>query len=204
MTNELMGMTVDVYSCDGYPQASSFGISQTHKTVLLVGENIPKIFNPGNYPIVELRSRSLTDGTCYQFAAPYLCDRSMAGGSFIWSTDSRFRRISERPMPLHDRFENACGLSQRYFDLVKKYEGSGAFSYHNKENWQRTATSLLIQAVQVAKISLNKVTKEEALGILVSNWAEWDISALQEVACAAFEDSNASELAEVVLNYSFD
>jgi hypothetical protein len=201
MTQELKGMMVDIYS-SGYSNTSNFGISYTHESVLVVGEKVPGIFTAGNLPIVDLRCKQLANGEKYLYAAPYLCNNSMAGGSFIWSTDSRFRRdISERPIPLHDRFENTCSLSDRYFLLIQQY--NGAFGYHKKENLKANAVKLLNETIQFIKFNRNYSSKEEALGILISQWAEWDISILQEVACAAFEDSNASQLAEAIEQFDF-
>jgi hypothetical protein len=198
MTQELQGMMVSVYSSD-YPGASNYGISYTHKRLLLVGEGIPKIHEAGSCPIIELRCHQLYSGEEYLFSAPYLCHRSMAGGSFIWSTDSRFRQhISERPIPLHDRFENSCFLSDRYFELVHQYSDSGAFSYHQKDDLKASAVKSLSYIIQLIEFNQSYSSEEKALGILISHWAEWDISRLQEVARAAFIDANEPKLAKAI------
>ena len=202
MTNQdLKGMVVDVYSSDH--SSSNLGISHFHNSVLLIGEGIPKIFEAGNLPIVELRERKIPGGGNYLFAAPYLCDRSMAGGAFIWSTDSRFRQdISERPVPLHDRFENACLLNSEYLEITKAHPN--AFSYHKKENLKFNAIHALNQAIQFATFNRENLSKEEVLGILISQWAKWDVSRLQDIASAAFEDSNASQLAKTIIEFDFE
>lgn len=117
----MKGMIVDIYTNSIYKNCSGHGISQYHNSVLLIGMSVPLIteWTP-DYPTVELRE--FHDG--YLFAEPMFANyrAGMMGGSFIWSSDSRFRQqVSERPIPLHDRFENSCRLGDYYFAYCDQY-----------------------------------------------------------------------------------
>jgi hypothetical protein len=39
----------------------------------------------------------------------------MAGGNFVFTSDSRFRRVSQYPLPVHDRWE-----TQEQFDILSR------------------------------------------------------------------------------------
>lgn len=67
--------------------------------VTLVGPGVPEIFEPTEEaPAVFLAERA--DGSyCVRFD---LKRRDAFGGAFVWSHDSRFRDISEAPIPIHD------------------------------------------------------------------------------------------------------
>lgn len=91
---------------------SNGGISSRCDEVILVGLG-PKaeIFEPTpRCPAVRLVRRTLGDGPVYLHAEPLDQPEGrvgpMAGGSFIYSCDSRFP--SDYPIGLHDRFETGC------------------------------------------------------------------------------------------------
>jgi len=86
------------------------------------------VFDPalasGNWSLDDVRER--TDVVClklvrrqlaggeYIHAEPIFWSepevphgRPMCGGNFIFTSDSRFRRVCEYPIPVHDRFETA-------------------------------------------------------------------------------------------------
>lgn len=78
------------------------------KTVLLVGSNIPEIFEESeNHPAVEIIERNLSHMDKPYKTAYLVGKRTGAcfGGRFIYSSDSRFRAVAEYPVPLHDRYE---------------------------------------------------------------------------------------------------
>lgn len=90
---------------------SNSGISSKYKTVVLVSDNPElQVFEPSDTsPAVVLKKR-IVCGEEYIYAIP--CDGKddkrvgwMMGGSYIYTSDSRFRNISKYPVPLHDRQE---------------------------------------------------------------------------------------------------
>lgn len=104
---EVKGMIVDIYK--HFTDCSNGGLSSKHNRCLLIGEGIPKIFNGENMPVVTIVKRDINNET-YLTAYPVRedgnVDRSgMYGGCFIYSSDSRFRKVSAYPVPLHDRKE---------------------------------------------------------------------------------------------------
>jgi hypothetical protein len=102
------GMHADIYRSDyDSPTNKLYG----KKGVTIVDSNVPKIFEANSkYPAVRLVRRKLSFGE-YIHAVPIGIEdgRSMMGGTFIYSSDSRFP--SKYPIPLHDRVE-----SQEYAD----------------------------------------------------------------------------------------
>ena len=76
--------------------------SATCNTAIVVGHGMPEIFDAGDDLVLELAERR--DGTLFARAAGET-RHTMFGGNFVWSSDSRFRRISEGPIQIHDRIE---------------------------------------------------------------------------------------------------
>lgn len=88
---------------------SNGGISSRVKTVTLVGDGIPTLFEPSpDAPAVFLVRRTFFEHGEYLHASPVAVDPSrgplMFGGCFIYTSDSRFP--SRQPIPLHDRQED--------------------------------------------------------------------------------------------------
>lgn len=83
------------------------GVSSKQDTFLLVGEGIPAVFEarPGEV-VLELVKRTL-GGQEYLHVQPkgVPSHRLMFGGNFIFSSDSRFRNVSQYPLAVHDRQE---------------------------------------------------------------------------------------------------
>ena len=87
------------------------GISSKFTKAILIGDNVPEIFESSeDAPALQLVRRDLPNGE-YLHAEPVNqptdCAGPMAGGNFIYSCDSRFRAINPYPLPIHDRFETA-------------------------------------------------------------------------------------------------
>lgn len=100
---EVKGMPADIYR-SRRGDASNGGISSQADRVTLVGPGVPRIAKPTeDAPAVELAET--TPG--YVVVRP--ADRPdtwwMAGGTFVYSSDSRWP--TGQPIPLHDRTESA-------------------------------------------------------------------------------------------------
>lgn len=103
---KLKGMTCGVLRNKSIGDCSAGGLSSSHDVVILIGDGIPQIFEPSDVaPAVMVCFRGL-----HMYAKPLEQPSGMVGpmfgGSFIYTSDSRFP--SEYPMPLHDRFETAA------------------------------------------------------------------------------------------------
>lgn len=103
----MRGLIVEVLKHNNR-DCSNGGISSKSEYCLLVGSNVPEVFEAHDYPVVTIVERKLH--TNYLTAYPVdkegnVVRGTMAGGCFIYSSDSRFRKISEYPVPLHDRHE---------------------------------------------------------------------------------------------------
>jgi hypothetical protein len=98
------GLLVYVYRWN-LEDCTNGGITSKVDKIILVGENIPKIFEVGEgKPYLELE----TSHTGYIKAVPRNFKQNgeiggMFGGNFVYSSDSRFP--SKQPIPVHDRFE---------------------------------------------------------------------------------------------------
>ena len=104
----MKGMIVEIYKSH-FGSCSNLGISSYNKEVLVVGEGIPELTEDNNIiPVIIIKKKKYGNRT-YIHAEPIgkpIGIGWMAGGCFIWSCDSRFRKnISEQPVPLHDRQE---------------------------------------------------------------------------------------------------
>lgn len=105
----MKGLMVDVYKCEGLSHSNK-GISAFAERVTIVGDGIVELFeeDPLTRPAVKIVKRELSNGP-YLHAEPLEKPTGktgpMFGGCFIYSSDSRFRKISAYPIPLHDRFE---------------------------------------------------------------------------------------------------
>jgi hypothetical protein len=105
------GLLVGVLSAE--VDCTNGGISARNKRLILVGEGVPQISDPGDdTPAIYLARRSFRDSE-YLVAVATGDERTidekiigpMFGGNFLWSSDSRFP--SRQPIPIHDRFESA-------------------------------------------------------------------------------------------------
>jgi|GEM_PF-1615774 len=102
----LEGLSADIYRSQyDSPTNKLYG----KKGVIIVDKEVPKIFDADeSTPAVKLVRRKLPWGD-YIHAIPYDQPegRGMFGGTFIYSSDSRFP--SKYPIPLHDRVEMEKG-----------------------------------------------------------------------------------------------
>ncbi len=105
----MKGLICEIYKYYG-SDSSNNGISAKAESVTLVGEGIPEIFEPNDYrPAVKLVKRIIR-GKEYVHAEPVEWEsegddiRGMFGGTFIYTSDSRFP--ATHPIPLHDRRES--------------------------------------------------------------------------------------------------
>jgi hypothetical protein len=104
----MKGLIVNIYK-DG-SDCSNGGLSSKTNRCIIVNENMPKIFQVSKEcPAVKIVKRDLFNGTyltAYPINEDGTIDRNcMFGGTFVYSSDSRFREISAYPVPLHDRKE---------------------------------------------------------------------------------------------------
>ena len=108
MKEPIKGLLCNIYK-SSYGDASNNGLSSRYSQVILAGKGIPEVFSPNETtPLVRLERRELSHmDTPYLTIYPWDGDTSelMFGGCFIYDSDSRFRKISPYPIPLHDRRE---------------------------------------------------------------------------------------------------
>jgi hypothetical protein len=103
------GLIVEIFRTKNYSDAPMNFFNQK-ETLTLVGENIDRVFEPNiDRPAVKIVLRKLSHCD-YLTAYPVdsegnVIKGGMFGGSFIYSSDARFRQLSAYPVPLHDRFE---------------------------------------------------------------------------------------------------
>lgn len=102
----MKGLRASIYT-DEIGECSNGGISSRVKYVTIVGDGIPEIFTADDKaPAVKIVRRVIW-GKPYVHAEPVDQPEGtagpMAGGCFIYSSDSRFPH--QYPISLHDRFE---------------------------------------------------------------------------------------------------
>lgn len=104
----MKGLRASIYENKEFGNSSNKGISSKVKEVTVVGEGIPEIFQVNeSAPAVKIIKRDI--GGEYLHAEPVEGKDPntvgwMAGGAFIYSSDSRFP--SKYPIGLHDRQES--------------------------------------------------------------------------------------------------
>jgi len=107
----MKGLSVSIYENKEHGNSSNHGISKYCDSVIITSEDfeIDEVFEvTENSPEVVIIKR---EGRMYQdvIAVPRVVLESgkhyMFGGSFIYSSDSRFNAISKLPIKLFDRVE---------------------------------------------------------------------------------------------------
>ena len=106
-TQIIKGLSCSILKNPGMGDCSNGGISAMFDNVVLVGDGIPEVTavtDPRKAVVID----SITFGgkTYYRAAPKELHDKNvwtMAGGSFVWTCDSRFP--FDYPIALHDRVE---------------------------------------------------------------------------------------------------
>ena len=106
----MKGMIVSVYSNPTYRKCANGGPSEKAEELLLVGDEVPGIFEAGDRPIVVLKKKTYLRDYYYVEPiepVPEGHNGYMMGGSFVYSSDSRFRSLGNGgyPLPVHDRSE---------------------------------------------------------------------------------------------------
>lgn len=102
----MKGLILDIYR---NRKADGFNVCKNVNKVVGVSDEIVGIFEPNeSMPAVKVVSRYIA-GQISLCAYPIDKDgnmiKGMFGGDFVYSIDSRFRRVSPYPIPLHDRME---------------------------------------------------------------------------------------------------
>lgn len=106
------GLIVEIYESKSIGNCSNNGISANFKKALLIGENIPGVFEADGLPVVKIENHCTFDGVKYYRAVEVINGiaahikkgaRCMMGGAFIYCSDSRFP--NPQPVALHDRYE---------------------------------------------------------------------------------------------------
>ena len=115
----MKGLSVDIYESKSIGNCSNEGISSRFKTLILVGDNIPEIFegNDDNSNVIKIVKRDFGN-RIYYHCEPINKIRNgligyMSGGCFVYTCDSRFP--FDYAIPLHDR----CETQQSYNSLCK-------------------------------------------------------------------------------------
>jgi hypothetical protein len=115
----MKGMLVYVYRNGA--DCTAGGITSKVDMIIIVGEGIEGPFevDPGE-AFLELRKKNV-GGDEYLYAVP-VDGRDTAGmvgpmfgGNFVYSSDSRFRRVCPYPIPVHDRWE-----TQELYDSLSR------------------------------------------------------------------------------------
>jgi hypothetical protein len=107
----LKGMLVSIYT-DG-DRGCTNGPSNCRSKIVLVNPKLPEIFEANEEtPAMALKLRDMGRLGTMWLVEPIIesPDESYTGmfqfgGNFVWTSDSRFRNISEQPVPIHDRYE---------------------------------------------------------------------------------------------------
>lgn len=104
----LRGLLAYVYR-NGDTDASNGGISSRCQRVIVTGPGVPEIFEASDErPAVEIGKVEYNGETTYHLRpAGEPGTRYMAGGAFVSTSDSRFRKLFPfyGAIPLHDRYE---------------------------------------------------------------------------------------------------
>jgi len=110
MTHKGMMVTVLRNSMGNFTNG---GVTSQATSFLLVGEGVPEVFEESpRVPTLVLVRRWAGTPNEYLHAEPLVQPEGgigpMAGGNFVYSTDSRFRDLCPYPISVHDRFETVA------------------------------------------------------------------------------------------------
>lgn len=126
------GFTVEIYRSNYDGNLNKFN---GKKGLTLVGGGMPEMYEPDeNNPGIKLVTRNLF-GKDYTHAEPIEPGNYAFGGSFVWTSDSRFRDVCPYPVPLHDRqmdLEKRIHTPKSLYSHLKEYPSktSSGTSYH--------------------------------------------------------------------------
>jgi hypothetical protein len=104
---EEAGLIISVHrGASGYDGTNS-GPSSKVKEFTLIGPTIPQVFVPSEKrPAIRIVEHPRAPGYLYLLPDSLAGRWTMMGGNFGWSWDSRLRKVTERPLPIHDRVES--------------------------------------------------------------------------------------------------
>jgi hypothetical protein len=107
-TEEIKGLSVEIYRPAGTVKTpNTLNMFWNFKTLTLVGNGVDEVITAGiSTPPVQLLLNNDRTGRPYLYAEPLEPGSYAMGGNYICSSDSRFREISDYPIPLHDRQMN--------------------------------------------------------------------------------------------------
>jgi hypothetical protein len=127
-TTKSSGLILEIYRSN---YDSNLNVMNGKKQVVLVGSNMPEIFEASEeMPAIRLVTRKLF-GKEYTHAEPLEAGNYAFGGSFVFTSDSRLREYFDYPIPLHDRNMN----------LEKPVKKVGLFDYLKQEGKSAVGTS---------------------------------------------------------------
>lgn len=103
--NNQKGMLIDVYYNKKYRHCANGGISEHHEELLLVGDDIPQIFEADGCPMVTIETVFFNGGSRDYLSPVDKIEGKhyMAGGNFGYTSDSRVLPV---PLSIHDRTES--------------------------------------------------------------------------------------------------
>ena len=113
----MKALRLSIYKDNGIGTCSNGGISEKYNDILLLCDEGYIDVNGDEENLCEIGSISFGGNTHY-FVRPVAKPNGigwMAGGSLVYTCDSRFRRMSEYPLCLHDRCE-----SQEQYDALSR------------------------------------------------------------------------------------
>jgi hypothetical protein len=116
---KMKALPITVYSNKKYAGCSNGGISEKFDDLLLIHEEGFIDIDESNPPenLVKVVTRNIF-GNEYKHIEPYKKATGigyMAGGSYAASSDSRFSRVSQYPLAIHDRQE-----TQEQYDMLSR------------------------------------------------------------------------------------
>ncbi len=102
---EYKGMWISILESKDIGNCSNNGISNRYNKVLIIGEQFPTIFSEKDPDKVVYVYTRFLFGKYHHVLKPLVLKarESMFGGCFAWSSDSRFRKVFDQPISLHDR-----------------------------------------------------------------------------------------------------
>jgi hypothetical protein len=107
----MKGLLVSILKNSEIGDCTNGGLSATATDALLVGEDVPEIFEDnGKRPVFKLVERYVFGDVLHKHVEPIYPPTKnycgwMAGGNFVWTSDSRFP--NDYPLSIHDRQELA-------------------------------------------------------------------------------------------------
>lgn len=102
-------LTISVFGNTTGSDCSLNGVSKTHDQKLVVehenGFLTAEDVEAGGYVVLELVTRSIGGKDYFSFKPKSETRWVMFGGNFAYTSDSRFGKFSDYPVPIHDRIE---------------------------------------------------------------------------------------------------